>query len=75
MPLGRVSSSTAGSAKASALAAASSSRPSAASASVKTISTWVKVSSEERMSAIHLRLTRSSTTERQDLARVKCIVS
>ncbi|MHB8594662.1 MAG: hypothetical protein ACYDB3_10105 [Acidimicrobiales bacterium] len=67
MPLGRVSSSTAGSAKASALAAAS--------ASVKTISTWVKVSSEERMSAIHLRLTRSSTTERQDLARVKCIVS
>jgi hypothetical protein len=50
-------------------------RPSATRASVKTISTWVEVSSELKMSAIHLRLTRSSITVRADLAAVKCVVS
>jgi hypothetical protein len=57
------------------LASMRSSSPSASNASVKTICTWVEVSSELKMSAIHLRLTRSSMTVRQDLALPKCVVS
>jgi hypothetical protein len=47
--------------------------PSAARASVKTISTCLEVSSAETMWAIHLRETRSSTTVTATLARVKCV--
>ena len=50
-------------------------QPSAASASVNTISTWVEVSSADTMWAIHLRDTRSSTTVTAIPARMKCVVS
>src|SRR5579863_4116140 len=50
-------------------------QPSAAKASVKTISTWVEVSSDETMWASHLRDTRSSTMVTAARARVKCVVA
>ncbi len=73
--MGRLSSSTLGSTRPSALASTGSRRPSAARASPKMISTWVEVSSAETMSAIHLRDTRSSITVTATPARVKCDVS
>ena len=42
---------------------------------MNTISTWVEVSSDDTMSAIHLRLTRSSITVTATPARVKWVVS
>jgi hypothetical protein len=70
----RRSSSAEGSTGSSALSSTNAIRPSATRASVKTIPTWVEVSSELKMSAIYLRLTRSSTTVSADLARAKCVV-
>jgi hypothetical protein len=71
--MGRAWSSTLGSTSPSVRASTWARSPSAARASVKTISIWVEVSSAEAMSAIHLRLTRSSTTVTATWTRLKWV--
>jgi hypothetical protein len=73
--IGSRSSSVSGSTGWSARASTSGRRPSAARASLKTISTWLEVSSALTMSAIHMRLTRSSTMVTAMAHRVKWVVS